>query len=80
MAEASRLALKPENRLRAKRPPRLPALSRSWGASTGNISDAWTASDTAIPGTYQLWYVVTTTGGAKEHAVGPDTLIVTNAP
>ena len=49
-------------------------------ATNGNISYAWNAADTATPGSYQLWYVVTTGGGAKEHSVGPDTLIITTAP
>ena len=49
-------------------------------AANGNISYAWNAADTATPGTYSLWYVVTTGGGAKEHVAGPDTLIIQGAP
>jgi BppU N-terminal domain len=49
-------------------------------AAGGNISYAWNATDTATPGSYQLWYIVTMSGGAKEHSVGPDTLIITTAP
>ena len=49
-------------------------------AGSGNISYAWNATDTATPGSSQLWYVITTAGGAKEHSVGPDTLVITSAP
>src|SRR5215472_13120630 len=49
-------------------------------ATNGNISYAWNAADTATPGQYNLWYVVTTGGGAKEHSVGPDTLVINSAP
>lgn len=49
-------------------------------AANGTISYAWAAADTTTPGSYQLWYVVTASGGGKEHSVGPDTLVIAGAP
>jgi len=49
-------------------------------AAQGQISYAWAAADTASVGTYALWVVVTMSGGAKEHSIGPDTLQVVAAP
>jgi len=47
----------------------------------GMISYAWAPSDTVKAGTYMLWFIIHWPGTpVKEQHVGPDTLVILQAP